>query len=688
MPGLISALLVVLALPPLSYSSVGTVCFIPLFIYADLRPPGSAAMAGMLFGVVIGAYAFLGVWVYDATAYLAVVTLFAALMGVFMYASACAMRRKFAVIAIPALWALIEQLLAMLDVPITMAVVLTGTPAVLQIAAIGGQLAVSTLLIMFQVALARLSIALRRGKRGMALQFCIIAGIPVMLSFLGLFYTHHMHADRRSRTVRVAVIQTDLSPNARSPIEADGKFEAVEDTYRRVMQQLRVLPQPPQLVVWPEVAFFPLTSISAQGGKFHSPTFHPAMLIFGRVEQLNGEILNVVYSLSPSGRIVHRHAKTILLPLLEHDFARGTRFSPHYGIPGTPGSMICYESAFSSTARRLVNAGAQLLTITTSDAYAGPSILPLIHLSFAQLRAIETARPVVRAANGGSSAIIDRFGHIRQQIGLFKTGLLQTNLNPQTAKTFYVSYGKVIDALWLMLGLSAFLCILLRRSNFLKNDNSALPNRFTFLASVMMAVFFAGIQTYYGARLYQQTHPHISVLDIWPRFQVYTDESELRYTAARVEGAVDSIYGAIAYLLRSHGINRPAAMLAQSQYSRRRPVNVAHAIDMIAVAYDMRTIHSRYLNTESRPSTLATPSIVRMRSGESMVLLRLDAQAAVLFSPLRGHQVAVRKRAFLRAWTGASTRLLPSERTPHFSPPRIVSTHTTATQSDDNDARQ
>ncbi len=688
MPWLISALLVVLALPPLSYSGAGAICFIPLFIHARQRSPDSAAVAGMLFGVVVGVYAFLGTWAYDATAYIAVVTLFATLTGLFVYASAYAMRSKLAVLAIPALWALIEQLLAMADVPISIAVVLTGTPAVLQVAAIGGQLAVSTLLIMFQVALAQSSIALRRRERGVAFQFGIIAGIPVMLSIFGFLYTHHMHADGHLGTVRVAVVQTNLSPNTRSPIEADGKFEAIEHTYRHVMRQLRILPKSPQLVVWPEVAFFPLTAMRARNGKLRPSTFQPAMLIFGRAEQLNGKVFNVVYSLSSSGRIVHRHAKTILLPLLEHDFTRGTRFSPHYGIPGTPGSMICYESAFSSTARRLVRAGAQLLTIITSDAYAGPSILPLLHLSFAQLRAIETARPVVRAANGGSSAVIDRFGHIQQRIGLYRTGLLQAELVPRTAKTIYVRYGTIIDALWLMLGLVAFIRILLCRSTFPEGDNLALPVRIAFPAALMLAVFLAAIQAYYGAHLYQQTHTHVSVLDIWPRFAVYTAESELSYTAAHVDGTVDSVYGAIAYLLRSHGINRSTATLAQLHYSRRQSVSAAHAIDMIALAYDMRAIHSRYLNIESRPHALVTPSIVHMRSGESMVLLRLDARAAVLFSPLRGHQVAVRERAFLNAWTGDSARLLANERTSYLPSTRIVPAQATANQSDHDDARQ
>jgi apolipoprotein N-acyltransferase len=111
------------------------------------------------------------------------------------------------------------------------------------------------------------------------------------------------------------------------------------------------------------------------------------------------------------------------LPFLRWAFFQGVlgaagRFSP--GEKGAPldhggfrlGLMICFESTFPYLARDRVLEGANLLVVTTNDAWFGTSWAPEQHLNQAAWRAVENRRPLVRAANNGISANVSPSGRI------------------------------------------------------------------------------------------------------------------------------------------------------------------------------------------------------------------------------------------------------------------------------------
>ena len=68
--------------------------------------------------------------------------------------------------------------------------------------------------------------------------------------------------------------------------------------------------------------------------------------------------------------------------------------------------LVCWESAFSDLAYAQVRRGAQLLVVSTDDAWFGTTSGPYMHAQIAQLRAIETGAYVVRAAATGISGVI------------------------------------------------------------------------------------------------------------------------------------------------------------------------------------------------------------------------------------------------------------------------------------------
>ena len=69
--------------------------------------------------------------------------------------------------------------------------------------------------------------------------------------------------------------------------------------------------------------------------------------------------------------------------------------------------VICYESVFGNYVADYVRNGAEAIFIITNDGWWKNTNGYMQHLSYASLRAIETRRPVARAANTGISCIID-----------------------------------------------------------------------------------------------------------------------------------------------------------------------------------------------------------------------------------------------------------------------------------------
>lgn len=108
------------------------------------------------------------------------------------------------------------------------------------------------------------------------------------------------------------------------------------------------------------------------------------------------------------------------------------------------GVQICYDSAFGWLSRKLVQDGAEVLVIITNDAWWGNTPGHRQLLSFAQLRAIETGRPVVRSANNGISAFISSRGVIWDQIPFNIRGAISGEVSPNSHLTWYAKHGDFI----------------------------------------------------------------------------------------------------------------------------------------------------------------------------------------------------------------------------------------------------
>ena len=84
---------------------------------------------------------------------------------------------------------------------------------------------------------------------------------------------------------------------------------------------------------------------------------------------------------------------------------------------------------------------AKLLVNVSNDAWFGDSLSPHQHLQMAQMRSLETARPMLRATNNGVSAIIDHRGKIIAQSPQFKTDVVSAQFQPMQGSTPFSIYG-------------------------------------------------------------------------------------------------------------------------------------------------------------------------------------------------------------------------------------------------------
>jgi apolipoprotein N-acyltransferase len=119
-------------------------------------------------------------------------------------------------------------------------------------------------------------------------------------------------------------------------------------------------------------------------------------------------------------------------------------------------ASICFEDVFGSEIAARAREAAYLVNVT-NDAWFANSSAPHQHLVFSRLRAMETGRWMLRAANTGISALISPDGAVVQRARQFEQAVLRGEVEPRAGQTPYQRWGNV--PLWvgaaLLLGAAA-----------------------------------------------------------------------------------------------------------------------------------------------------------------------------------------------------------------------------------------
>ena len=124
---------------------------------------------------------------------------------------------------------------------------------------------------------------------------------------------------------------------------------------------------------------------------------------------------------------------------------------------GPPAAVaICYEISNGAALARAVADGAEwILAAANLDPY--PRLLQQQYLALAQLRSLETARPLLSTANTGPTAMIRANGQVAQRLASFDPGLLVVPFQPRKGLTGYVRWGEA--PLLLIIGASSLILI-------------------------------------------------------------------------------------------------------------------------------------------------------------------------------------------------------------------------------------
>ena len=263
-----------------------------------------------------------------------------------------------------------------------------------------------------------------------------------------------------AKTVDLAVVQPNVGPHEKwQPDNRDWVFNRLDSLYMVATES------EPDMIIWPEAAT----------PAFLTKNYRRLSQIRQRIRQTGIPLLTgtVDWSSVKGRRAYHNSAALIredgsipvyhkrqLVPLGEFNpFARQLPISEelnlgHYtrGMEETTfqlneapfASIICFESVFPAIVNGLNRHGAQFLVIVVNDGWFGTSAEPYQHEAIARLRAIENRYPVVRSANTGISAVIDRRGLEVKSMGIGETGVITASIVPMKEHTFYRNHGNWI----------------------------------------------------------------------------------------------------------------------------------------------------------------------------------------------------------------------------------------------------
>lgn len=262
-------------------------------------------------------------------------------------------------------------------------------------------------------------------------------------------------------SLRAAVMQ----PNIDQYKKWSPQFEAeILNTLQDMGAQLK--DSGVRLAVWPESAVPGALTEKPYFDLFHqiSVNGHVFQAVGSNIQEEDKQYVGA-YVMSAEGGDLQSYRKVKLVPFGEYiplenwvkrvasgvtvlgelgSFTPGPVNQPLLQIAGVPlGLTVCYESIFPQLWLRQTRAGAKLFVNVTNDAWFFDSDAPYQHLVVNAVRAVETGRPVLRSANTGISAVIDRFGRVVQSASLNTRAILQAGvtLPINDAKNFYTQWG-------------------------------------------------------------------------------------------------------------------------------------------------------------------------------------------------------------------------------------------------------
>ncbi len=329
----------------------------------------------------------------------------------------------------------------------------------LQWAGITGVYGLSFLIVLFNAALAQ-ALSHRTFIPYLSLPLFLLVAVH-----LWGFYRLHDAPDPPPATLKVGVVQGNIPQDRKW---AENRLAWTARHYAALTRDLAAA-EKPALIIYPETAlplYFsdPLYAPYVDSITALAPELDTPMLVGslkGDSQNRTAPVYNRAFLLNAQGDVVDYADKVHLVPFGEflpfpsifqylggltaesgiftpgerHKVLRLPRSGTSFGV------FICYESIFPEITRALMAQDPDFLVNTTNDAWFGTTAAPHQHLAQAVLRAVESGRAVVRAANTGISGLIEPSGRIAYRTPLFTTVGFAIDVPLHQGQTLYTRWG-------------------------------------------------------------------------------------------------------------------------------------------------------------------------------------------------------------------------------------------------------
>jgi len=281
------------------------------------------------------------------------------------------------------------------------------------------------------------------------------AGVAGVATVIALTLVSPACPDADGPEHQVALVQ----PNIPQDVKWSAAF--LNETMQRLARLSQNEADAVELIVWPEAAVpFFLSEAPAwrawldqQMQGWHTP------LLFGGLKLLDEQrqAQNGLYLFEPGQQQLAFAGKQHLVPFGEYvpewlpwlhklvpdigDFRPASDTGVLASAAGRFGTLICYESIFPEQARKRVKNGADVLVVVTNDAWYAQSPAAWQHFEAARMRAVESGRYVLRAANTGVTAIIAPDGKVTADMPWWTAGTLRGTYRTSSRTTLYQQWG-------------------------------------------------------------------------------------------------------------------------------------------------------------------------------------------------------------------------------------------------------
>ena len=499
---LTTGLLVWLSFPPAGLSFVSLVAWVPLFAALRWRAssPGWLGLGlGWLTGMVVSALGLgfvLPALIRVSGASPAVcAALFAALVawealrfGLFGWIASRAIARGHSPTLVLVMAFTASEVAFPSLVPWTSGAPLHGFVPLVQVADLGGAIAVSAVVATVNALVCELGIAFLERRRparvAMALAF-----VPAFALIYGAIQIASIDARaKRAPSLAVGVVQPRL----------DGGVRDASASYH-VGASRELAREGAELVVWSESVLpgpYPADDLAGAlragiTGRLGVPAVVGVAIDDG-AERASPRTHNSAVVTERDGSVVGRYDKRRLLPFgefvpfeerfpaLRSLLARSGAYAP--GVRGTPLELaghrlitsICFEDVLGTYVRELVlESRPELLVNIGNDGWFVGSNEPELRFLVSRIRAVEHRRYLVHAANEGVSAVVDPVGRVAMRLPSGEAAGIERVawLGESTV------YDEVGNAPWWAVAAASALMALVGRTKRVGTSRAALPKR-------------------------------------------------------------------------------------------------------------------------------------------------------------------------------------------------------------------